>query len=201
MNGSHTGAPPARIPVAVYLLTATATAKVIADGLGMSEAEVLGVLGWHQMRGNVAATGTIWRLTKDGQDWLRVYNAEVQFSTKKGRAVRVVLPAKPAAPAKPVRKAKPLSAVTVRERLRVGGLWPFVEAFAAERGVLVMALVGPERTQYLASVRCALYAALMSYPGRRYSGPDVAWLLGRHDHSTVYRCAAKAKANQPETAA
>lgn len=194
MNGSHTGAPPARIPVAVYLLTATATAKVIATGLGMSEAEVLGVLGWHRQRGNVASAGSVWRLTKDGRDWLRVYHADVQAPTKHGRALRVVLPVKPA-------KAKPLSAATVRERLTQAGLWPFVESFAAERGVQAMALAGPERTQYLASVRCALYAALMTYPGRRYSGPDVAWLLGRHDHSTVYRCAAKAKANQPETAA
>lgn len=196
MNGSHTGAPPARIPVAVYLLTATATAKVIADGLGMSEAEVFGVLGWHRQRGNVSSAGTVWRLTKDGRDWLRTYNADFQVPTKPGRAARIVIPI----PTKPA-KAKPLAAVTVRERLMVAGLWPFVEAFAAERGVQAMALVGPERTQYLASVRCALYAALMSYPGRRYSGPDVAWLLGRHDHSTVYRCAAKAKANQPETAA
>jgi hypothetical protein len=194
MNGSHTGAPPARVPVAVYLLTATATAKGIADALGMSEAEVLSVLGYHQLRGNVAAKGTIWRLTKEGRDWLRVYNADVQAPTKHGRAARVVLPVKPA-------KAKPLSAATVRERLTQAGLWPFVEAFAAERGVQAMALAGPERTQYLASVRCALYATLMTYPGRKYSGPDVAWLLGRHDHSTVYRCAAKAMANRPETAA
>ena len=200
MSSSHTGAPPARVPVALYLATATAKPADIATALGMSEAEVIGVLGWHRQRGNTVATGKVWRLTKDGRDWLRLYHADVyipkKHSGENARKARVVLPVP-----KQREKAKPLSATTVRERLTVAGLWPFVEAFAAERGVAAMALVSPERTKYLASVRHALYAALMVYPGRAYSGPDVAWLLGRHDHSTVYRCAAKAKPNQPETAA
>lgn len=200
MNGSHTGAPPARVPVALYLATATAKATDIANALGMSEAETIAVLGWHRQRGNVSAKGSIWRLTNDGRDWLRVYHADVSIPKKhsgeNARKSRVVLPVP-----KKGERAKPLTATTVRERLTVAGLWPFVERFATERGVAAMALVSPERTKYLASVRHALYAALMVYPGRAYSGPDVAWLLGRHDHSTVYRCAAKAKPNQPETAA
>lgn len=196
MNGSHTGAPPARVPVALYLATATAKPADIAKALGMSEAEVVGVLGWHRQRGNTSSKGKVWRLTKDGRDWLRLYHADVYIPKKHAPKPRVVLPVP-----KPNEKAKPLSATTVRERLTVAGLWPFVERFATERGVVPMALVSPERTKYLASVRHALYAALMTYPGRSYSGPDVARLLGRNDHKTVYCGAAKAKANQPETAA
>ena len=36
MNGSHTGAPPARVPVALYLATATAKPADIATALGIS---------------------------------------------------------------------------------------------------------------------------------------------------------------------
>ena len=192
MSSTKVHAPPSRVPVAMYLETGPALAQSIAAAFGMAEAEVLGVLGWHRQRGNVAVKGTAWRLTADGKDWLRLYATTGQPTTRKAIAREVVEgKTRTAAP-----KAKPLSAPTVRDRLTAAGLWPFVEAFAKERGVTPMALAGPDRTRHLAHVRHALYAALRSYPGREYSGPEIAFLMGRHDHSTVYHGEAQHRARQ-----
>lgn len=192
MTSTKVHAPPSRVPIAMYLETGTAKAQDIADALGMAEAEVIGVLGWHRQRGNVAARGAEWRLTPDGRDWLRAY--ATTGKTPRKHIVREVVEAKTRAAAQV--KAKPLSAPTVRDRLTLAGLWPFVEAFAKEHGVPPMALVGPDRTQYLGHVRQALYAALRSYPGRRYSGPEVAWHMGRHCHTTVFHGEAQHRARQ-----
>lgn len=184
MNASKPAAPPSRVPVALFLQPGPAKAKSIAEALGMSEAEVLAVLGWHAQRGNVSQRGDAWRLTSDGEDWLRVHGPV--RSSKSAARIAEVIHAPDCEPA-PKTKASSFSANTVRERLTAAGLWPFVETFANQHGVLPMALVGTERSKYLSSVRHALYAALLEYPGRDYSGPEVARLMGRRDHSTVYR--------------
>jgi hypothetical protein len=194
MSTTKVHAPPSRVPIAMYLESSTAKAQDIADALGMLEAEVLGVLGWHRQRGNVAVKGGTWRLTTDGRDWLRLYSETGRAPTRKA-IVREVVEAKARAAVKAV-KAKPLSAPTVRERLTLAGLWPLVESIAKEYGVMPMALVGPDRTQHLGHVRQALYAAIRSYPGRRLSGPEVAWLMGRHCHTTVFYGEAQHRARQ-----
>ena len=199
MSSTRVHAPPSRVPIAMYLESSTAKAQDIADALGMLEAEVLGVLGWHRQRGNVAVKGAEWRITPDGRDWLRAYSTTGKTPSRKV-IVREVVEAKARAATQAI-KAKPLSAPTVRERLTLAGLWPFVEAFAKEHGVPPMALVGPDRTQYLGHVRQALYAALRSYPGRRYSGPEIAWHMGRHDHKTVYYGETRHRARQQGNAA
>lgn len=187
MSTEKSVAPPSRFPVAMFLAPRPAKPQDIAAALGMTEAEVLGVLGWHRLRRHVVAGRTEWRLTQDGHDWLALY-ADSKPSRGGGAGREVVR----------VTKARPLSATTVRERLTLAGLWPFVEAFAREHGVPLMALVGPERTKYLAQVRHELYAALLAYPGRSYSGPEVAWYMGRHCHSTVYHGAAQSRARKQQ---
>lgn len=118
------------------------------------------VLQWHEREGRVNLSRGDWKVTNIGRAWLRDNDL-------------------------PPRVLYDVNVPAVIDRLRAASMLEAVQEICDDVGEDIEEVLGRSRASNVVAARQQVYLMIRQWPGRNYSYPEIARLLGRREHTAI----------------